>query len=167
MEILMSGQFRILVMFYYCETQHQVSITWVALYSLVVCLFARLHGYISIYLVMTLTETKTYKKTKTKTKTQRHRQRQKQSAFKTHCMLYLSKAGSSRIWMWYWLSSCDKDPILCFSRAEHFSGVNIFQGWIFFSDEYFSGMNIFQERIFFSGEYLLGVNIFQDWLGSV
>ena len=23
--------------------------------------------------------------------------------------------------MWYWLSSCDKDPILCFSRAEYFS----------------------------------------------
>ena len=76
----------------------------------------RLHGNISIYLhrmmfqtiqtiyflkayhlVMTMTETNTYKKTNTKTKTHIHRQRQIQSASKTQCMLYLSKAGGSRI----------------------------------------------------------------------
>ena len=49
------------------------------------------------HLVMIMTETKSYKKTNTKTKTHRHIQRQKQSASKTQCMLYLSKAGSSRI----------------------------------------------------------------------
>ena len=45
------------------------------------------------HLVMTMTETNTYKKTKTHI----HRQRQIQSASKTQCMLYLSKAGGSRI----------------------------------------------------------------------
>ena len=34
-----------------------------------------------------------------------------------------------------------------------FSGVNIFQGCIFFSGEYFSGVNIFQGRLVFRGEY--------------
>ena len=69
--------FRILLVFFLviAKLSLTVSTDWVALYSLVVCLFARLHGYISIYLVMTLTETKTYKETKTKTKTHRHRPR--------------------------------------------------------------------------------------------
>ena len=49
------------------------------------------------HLLMTMTETITYKKTNTKTKTHIHRQRQIQSASKTQCMLYLSKAGGSRI----------------------------------------------------------------------
>ena len=66
----------------------------------------------------------------------------------------------------YWLSSCDdkdKDKILCIIGAEYFSGVNIFQEWIFFRSEYFS---VFQEWIFFRGEfffrgdYFSWVNIF-------
>ena len=44
---------------------------------------------------MTMAETNTYKKKNTKTHI--HRQRQIQSAFKKQCMLYLSKAGGSRI----------------------------------------------------------------------
>ena len=63
------------------------------------------------------------------------------------CYIY-QKQGVQEFKMWYWLSSCDdkdKDPNLGFSRAE-----------------YFSGVNIFLEILFFSGEYLLGVNIFQD-----
>ena len=42
-----------------------------------------------------------------------------------------------------------------------FSGVNIFQGWIFFKCEYFPGVTIF-----FRVEYFLELNIFQEWMFS-
>ena len=57
-----------------------------------------------------------------------------------------------------------------FFRGEYFPGVNISQGWIFFRCEYFSGVNIFQGWLLFMGEYLSGlnifsgVNIFQWWI---
>ena len=46
------------------------------------------------------------------------------------------KQGVQGFKILYWLSSCDdtdkdKNPILCIIRGEYFSGVNIFQVWIF------------------------------------
>ena len=93
-----------------CESQQ--SFVDLLTSSVFTWLFVCFHGDLSIYLhrmmfqtiqtiyflkayhlVMTMTETNTYKKTKTHI----HRQRQIQSASKTQCMLYLSKAGGSRI----------------------------------------------------------------------
>ena len=51
-------------------------------------------------------------------------------------------------------------------RSGYFSGVNIFQGWLFFRGEYIPGVNIFQEGIFFRGDYFSGVNIFPGWIFS-
>ena len=93
------------------------------------------------------------------------------------CYIY-QKQGVQGFEILYWLSACDdkdKDTLLCIIRAEYFSGVNIFQewiflgvniflGWIFFTSGYFSGVNIFQGWIFFRGEYFSGVIIFQGWI---
>ena len=84
------------------------------------------------------------------------------------CYIY-QKQGVQGFKILYWLSSCDdkdKDKILCIIGAEYFSGVNIFQEWIFFRSEYFSGVTIFQEWIFFWGEYFqkLIKNIFHGWI---
>ena len=79
------------------------------------------------------------------------------------CYIY-QKQGVQGFKILYWLSSCDdkdKDKILCIIGAEYFSGVNIFQEWIFFRSEYFSGVNIFQ---FSRSEYFSGVTIFQEWI---
>jgi len=63
------------------------------------------------------------------------------------CYIY-QKQGVEGFKILYWLSSCDdkdkdKDKILCTIGAEYFSGVNIFQEWIFFRSEYFSEATIF------------------------
>ena len=58
-------------------------------------------------------------------------------------------------------------------QGEYFSGVNIFQEWIFFRGDYFSEVNILrgeyvQEWIFFRGEYFSGLNIVQgDYFSGV
>ena len=76
------------------------------------------------------------------------------------CYIY-QKQGVQGFKILYWLSSCDdkdKDKILCIIGAEYFSGVNIFQEWIFFS---FPGVNIFQGWLFFRGEYVSGWMLFR------
>ena len=103
-------------------------------------------------------------------KTHIHKQRQIQSASETQCMLYLSKAGGSRIWniilaVFLWWQRQRQDFMhywgWIFFRGQYFPGVNIFQEWIFFRSEYFS---VFQEWIFFRGDYFSGVTIFLGWI---
>ena len=129
-----------------------VSTDWLALYSFV-CSVVRLSAWwhlhlsppydvLAYHLVMIMTETKTYKKTNTNTKTHRHRQRQIQSASKTQCMLHIFIKSRDQV--------KDKDKYK--DNEIYFSGVNIFQEWVFFRGEYFSGATSFQGRIFFKGE---------------
>ena len=126
----------------YCETQLQVSISWVSPCCLFVCRHLS-----PLYDVLGHTNHMFYECLSSGDDIDGNEDLQKDKTYKKTRPYIYQKQGVPGFKILYWTSSCDdkdknEDLLLFIIRADYFSGAKIFRG------EYFPGLNISQEWIF-------------------